>query len=203
MPHTPRHIRARRTRRSCIAALVTCLALPAASWATAPNFDAVSWLPLGCERADMVVPASPITVSFAGNHANPPAFVSYDADYLYFRYRMDDNPSSGGGFVQASWAAFMQVPSGDQFQYQYQLLLNGKNGNNDAIEIYKNTNPTDIQFPQFHVDPQDQMYSYPAGSLARTVPAGTSFNGGADWFVDFAFPVTALVAATNGEIANA
>src|SRR5262249_10411491 len=132
-----------------------------------------------------------------------PAFVSYDADYLYFRYRMDDNPSSGGGFVQASWAAFMQVPSGDQFQYQYQLLLNGKNGNNDAIEIYKNTNPTDIQFPQFHVDPQDQMYSYPAGSLARTVPAGTSFNGGADWIVDLAFPVTALVAATNGEIANA
>src|SRR5262245_50081900 len=203
MPHTPRSIRARRAARHCIAAMVTCLVLPAASWAAGPNFDAVSWLPLGCDRADMVVPSSPAAVSFAGNHANPPAFYSYDADYLYFRYRMDSNPASGGGFAQVLWAAFMQVPSSNpeaRFQYQYQLLLNGKS---DTIEIYKNTQPHDIQFSQFkfHVDQQVQTYSAPAGSLARVVAAGTSFNGGSDWFVDFAFPVTTLVA--KGVIASA
>src|SRR5262249_6621195 len=190
MPCAPRSIGARRAARHCIAGLVTCLLLPAASWAAGPNFDAVSWFPLGCERADMVVSASPATVSFAGNHANPPAFYGYDKYYLYFRYRMDANPSSGSGFAQALWTAFMQVPSGDPFQYQYQLLLNGKS---DTIEIYENTSPSDIHFPQFHVDPQKLRYSAPASSLARAVPAKTSFNGGSDWFVDFAFPVKALV----------
>ena len=149
----------------------------------------------------MITPASPAAASFAGNHANPPAFYSYDANYLYFRYRMDSNPASGGGFAPYVWTAFMQVSSGDPFQYQYQLLLNGKS---DTIEIWRNTNPSDIHFPQFHVDTQVQAYPpTPAGSLARAVAAGTSFNGGPDWFVDFAFPVTTLVAATKGEIASA
>ncbi len=49
MPHASRSIGARRAARNCIAALVTCLLLPAASWAAGPNFDAVSWLPLGCD----------------------------------------------------------------------------------------------------------------------------------------------------------
>ena len=205
MPHTPRPIGARRAARSCIAALVTCLVLPAASWAAGPNFDAVSWLPLGCDRADLITPASPAAASFAGNHANPPAFYSYDANYLYFRYRMDSNPASGGGFAQYVWTAFMQVPSGDPFQYQYQLLLNGKS---DTIEIWRNTNPSDIHFPQFHVDAQVQAYPpTPAGSLARAVAAGTSFNGGPDWFVDFAFPVQALVGSkaitSAGDLAQA
>src|SRR5262245_36050405 len=189
MPCAPRSIGALRAARNCIAALLTCLVLPAASWAAAPNFDAVSWLPLGCDRTDMVVPSSPATASFVGNHANPPAFYSYDADYLYFRYRMDENPLNGG-LAQNVWTALMQVPSGNPFQYQYQLSLNGKA---DTIEIWKNTQPHNISFPHFQVDPEANVYSAPFSSLARAVQAGTSFNGRADWFLDFAFPVQALV----------
>jgi uncharacterized repeat protein (TIGR01451 family) len=158
----------------------------------------------------MVVPSSPATVSFVGNHANPPAFYGYDTDYLYFRYRMDGNPSSGVGFAQALWTAFMQVPSknpDDRFEYQYQLLLNGKS---DTIEIWQNTDPQPIQFDQsgqFHVDTQVRAYYDAAGSLARVVAAGTSFNGGPDWFLDFAFPVKTLakygVISTADDLAQA
>jgi hypothetical protein len=185
---------ARRPPRSCLAFLVACLALPAASWAGGPAFGAVSWLPLGCDRTDMVSASSPAAASFAGDPANPPAFYGYDADYLYFRYRMDADPSSGGGFAQYSWTALMQVPSGNPFQYQYQLSLNGKS---DTIEIWHNTTASDVDFsPLFHDDADVQLFSvaYTTDSLARVVPAGTSFNGQPDWFVDFAFPVTTLIA---------
>jgi uncharacterized repeat protein (TIGR01451 family) len=186
---------------------VTSLLLPAASWAAGPNFDAVSWLPLGCDRPDMVSPSSPAAASFAGDRANLPAFYAYDADYLYFRYRMDANPSGPGGFTQDSWTALMQVPSGDPFEYQYELALNG---NTDTIEIWQNTNAQPVDFsPLFHDTPEKQLFTVPYSteSLARTVPANTSFNGQADWFVDFAFPVPTLVAtgviASAGDLAQA
>src|SRR5262245_22326959 len=158
-----------------------------------PNFDAVTWRPLGCDTPDLITPDSPRSASFAGDHANLPAYYAYDAGYLYFRYRMDTNPASGGGFDQFAWTALMQVPSDDpddRFRYQYGLSLNGKN---DRIEIWQNTTASPVRFPQFQDAPEKLLYSVPAVSLARTVAAGTSFKGTADWFVDFAFPVSALL----------
>src|SRR5262245_21714810 len=114
---------------------------------------------------------------------------------------MDADPSGSHGFAQYSWTALMQVPSGDRFQYQYQLSLNGKD---DTIEIWHNTPASDIDFsPIFHDDAEEQLYtvSYKTGALARTVPALTSFNGQPDYFVDFAFPVSTLIA--KGAIASA
>src|SRR5262249_48807798 len=109
-----------------IAAFVAILLVPAASFAAgpnfdAPNFDAVTWSPLGCDSPDLIVGASPSSVSFVGDQANMPAFYAYDANYLYFRYRMDSDPRQGSGFQQFVWTALMQVPSGNRFQYQYQL----------------------------------------------------------------------------------
>src|SRR5262245_41106724 len=114
---------ARRFAWSPVAALVACLALPATSMAegpaAAPNFDLVSWNPLGCNTPDLITPDSPRSASFAGDHVNLPAYYAYDTDYLYFRYRMDETPASGSGFAQYAWTALMQVPSGNRFQYQY------------------------------------------------------------------------------------
>src|SRR4029450_7520043 len=111
-----------RARRS-IAALAPRLVPPAASFAAGPNFDAVTWRPLGCDTPDLISPDSPSSASFAGDHANLPAYYAYDADYLYFRYRMDTNPASGGGFAQYVWTALMQVPSGQRFHSQHHVSL--------------------------------------------------------------------------------
>src|SRR5262249_13220641 len=185
--------------RRCLAFLVACLALPAASWASGPAFGAVGWLPLGCARTDMVSPSSPAAASFVGDPANPPAFYGYDANYLYFRYRMGADPFSGGALAQYSWTALMQVPSGNPYQYQYQLSLNGKT---DTIEIWQNTTASDVDFsPLFHDDAEAKLFSvkYTTGALAESVPA--NFEGHSAYFVDFAFPVPTLVA--NGVIASA
>ena len=193
MPYAHRSIGARRAARSCIAALLTCLALPAASWAAGPNFDAVSWFPLGCNSPDLILGnASPSSVRFVGNQVSLPAFYAYDANYLYFRYRMDSDPRQGSGFQQYVWTALMQVPLGNQFQYQYQLSLNGKGGGS-TIEIWHNTVASNISFPHFQDDAEVQLYSSPVGSLARAEKAGTNFNNNPDWFVDFAFPVQTLI----------
>jgi hypothetical protein len=51
----------------------------------------------------------------------------------------------------------MQVPSGNAFQYQYQLSLNGKT---DTIEVWQNTIAMDIDFsPLFHDDAEVKLFS--------------------------------------------
>src|SRR5262249_37312750 len=138
------------------------LFLPAASFATTgPNFDAVTCLQLGCDSPDLIVPPSRASACCGGNQATPPAFYAYDADYLYFRYRMDDDPGHGGGFDQYVWTALMQVPSGNRFQYQYQLSLNGKNASGDSIEIWGNTVASDTPFPPFQAHPYENLQRVP------------------------------------------
>src|SRR5262245_20750929 len=187
------------------------LTLAAAAWAAGPAFDTVNWSPLGCDNPNLIHPDSPAAASFAGDSTNPPAFYGYDADYLYFRYRMDADPRSGGGFAQYSWTALMQVSTVNPFQYQYQLSLNGKNGKGDTIEIWQNdpTTASDVSFTPLFQDTADfKRYSVvynaldPLHPLARVVPAGTSFNGQPDWFVDFAFPVSTLMAPGVDAIAS-
>ena len=104
------------------------------------------------------------------NAAQAPAFYAFDADYLYFRYRMNGDPTGSGGFAQYAWTALMQVPSGNPFQYQYQLSLNGQT---DTIEVWENTNAQDIDFsPLFHDDAEVKLHGEPYGTLARVVRPG-------------------------------
>src|SRR5689334_24546109 len=72
-----------------------------------PDFDAVTWTPLGCETPDLVSHTSPAAVDFAGNAAYPAAYFAHDASYLYFRYRTNGDPSMVHGFAQYSWTALM------------------------------------------------------------------------------------------------
>src|SRR5262245_35412440 len=183
----------RRTNWITRAALAVCLALAGATRAAAasPNFDAVQWTALGCPNADLITHDSPATADFAGSNqpGDEPAYYAYDSSFLYFRFRMDGNPGSGGGFAQNNWTALMQVPGGDRFKYQYQLSLNGKD---DTIEIWKNDPNTAqvIDFtPLFHDDSETKMFStaFNAGGmiLARSLSDGSN-----DFFLDFAFPVS-------------
>jgi hypothetical protein len=174
----------------CCLAVAAAIVRPAAAQA-APDFDAVSWTAIACDNPDLIAETSPSSVDFVGNAMSSPAFYAFDADYLYFRYRMDGDPGSSSGFDQYSWTALMQVPAGNAFQYQYQLSLNGKD---DTIEIWANTVAQDIDFsPTFHDDAEVPLFVQNYGNLARRLVADTSFGGGPDYFVDFAFPVSVLV----------
>jgi uncharacterized repeat protein (TIGR01451 family) len=183
-----------------VLALGLLVAAGAARAQASPDFDAVAWRPIGCPAADLTADTSPSAVNFVGNATFPASYYAFDADYLYFRYRMDGDPSGPGGFAQYSWTALMQVPSGDPFQYQYQLSMEGQN---DNVEIWANTVASDIDFsPQFQDDSEVRLFSQPYGTLARHLVAGdgSSFGNDPDYFVEFAFPVATLLA--NGVIAD-
>jgi hypothetical protein len=87
----------------------------------------------------------------------------------------------------------MQVGSGNPFQYQYQLSLNGKSDTIEDLAEHGGLRRV-LSSPLFHDSAGSSSSLSPTpGSLARVVPAATSFNGQPDWFVDFAFPVSTLV----------
>src|SRR5262249_13095010 len=87
--------------------------LPRRPRGAGPGFGAVSWTAGGCPAADLLADTSPRSVNFGGDATYPAAYYAYDATYLYFRFRMDGDPSGPFGFDQYSWTALMQVPSGN------------------------------------------------------------------------------------------
>ena len=198
--HTKTHL----VRRIQLALTLSAalLAFAPAAMAQVPDFDAVAWQPLGAGVSEPAGDESPSAVDLVGDAAHAPAFAAHDASFLYFRYRVNGDPAGSGGFHSYAWNMLLQVPSGNPFQYQYELSVNGKS---DTVEIWANTSAMDVDFSPLFNDPAEvQLFSQAAGSvpLARHLVAGDStFDGDADYFVDVAFPVATLVA--KGIIATA
>ena len=195
----------KRSRSTTLMALAatTLLAVARAAHAQAPDFDAVAWTPLACQADEPAGDESPSAVDLVGDASHRAAYFAHDASYLYFRYRVDGDPAGSGGFQSYAWNTLMQVPSGNPFQYQYELSLDGKS---DTVEVWANTSASNIDFSPLFNDPAEtNLFTTPAAtlSLARHGVAndGSTFGGNTDYFVDVAFPVTALVDA--GVIATA
>ena len=188
--------------RTILAALALVVAAGMAH-AQAPNFDAVAWKPLDCGIGDPAGDETPAAVDLVGDATHLSAFMGNDASFLYFRFRVNSDPAGSGGFASYAWNALMQVPSGNPFQYQYELSLNGKS---DTVEVWANTSASNIDFSPLFNDPAEkQLFSQPAMTtpLARHLVTGdgSNFGGNPDYFVDFAVPVSALIDA--GVIASA
>jgi hypothetical protein len=183
-----------------------------------PDFDSVTWTTLACGNG--VAPpgdSSPSSTDIVGDLAHPATSYAWDASYLYFRFRMDGSPTGPRGFDQYAWVSLMQVPTGNAFQYQYELALNGKGSDDDfgntggqqgdTIEIWRNTTAANVDFSPLFNDPaetrlfaQRNDYAGPGTvnttPLARIVAAtdGSSFGGNADYFIDLAVPISVLIA---------
>ena len=186
-------ISTRRPARTCIASLM-CLTLAAAAWAGGPDFGSVNWSPLGCDRPDMVSASSPAAASFAGDSANPPAL-------LRLRRRLPLFPVPDGCqslerrrvcpvFVDGARAGGVgqsipvPVPALAERQERHHRDLAEHGGLRRVLlsALPRQRRGRALLCPLHH-------------GLARAiVPAATSFNGQPDWFVDFAFPVSTLVA---------
>ncbi len=186
-----------------LAAFLVLTACATTARAQAPDFDAVTWKPLACAAGDPAGDESPSAVDLVGDAAHRAVVYAHDDAYLYVRFRVDGNPGTTGHFVNYTWNLLMQVPSGNPFQYQYELSLNGKS---DTVEIWANTSAKNISFsPLFNDSAETKLFSEPAGTtpLARGMVTGdgSTFGGNPDYFVDVAFPVSAMI--DNGVIASA
>jgi len=205
--------RAQGLRTACfgLVALVV-LGATAAGAAGDPDFGAVRWAALDCAPGgDPAGDESPSSADLVGDPSHPATYYAYDAKYLYFRYRLDSDPTSKGGFVENIWSALMQVPSGNPKQYQYEIAVNGKS---DSLELWANTSAKDLSFsPNFNDGAEVRVFAQGVNAangstvnatpLVRAVPTGdgSAFGGTPDYFLDFAMPINVLVA--NGVIADA
>ena len=195
--------------RRVLCALALSIAATGAARAQAnPDFDAVAWTALGCAADPLTNADTRAEVDLVGDAGFPAAYVAQDATYLYFRYRVDGDPrASRRGFLSSSdWTMLVQVPSGSGFEYQYQLSLNGDGATNaDTIEVWSNTTAEPLTFdPLFTDQPEAKIFSQVFDApdvnttpLARGIPTGdgSEFNGTPDFFVEVAFPLTALITA--------
>ena len=202
-------------RLLCVVCLLGLLGAPRARAQANPDFDAVTWTPLTCTAGTLTAFDPRGDVNLVGDGNFPAAYVGQDATYLYFRYRVDQTPLGSSGFDRFSaWTTLLQVPSGNPFQYQYQLALNGSGKGGDTVEVWKNDPASDLTFsPVFTDDSDTLLFSQVEDSvgpgtvntspLARAVQAtdGSGFLGTPDYFVDVAFPISVLIA--NGVVASA
>ena len=186
--------------------VVLVLASVARAQIDAP-FDTVAWKRL-CAATEPDALVSPKWADLVGNAMYPSSYFAFDANFLYLRYRVNGDPRGAGNFANAAWSVLVQVPGGNGFQYQYQLVVNGTpRAAHDPIEIWQNTAAADIVFnPLFQDDADTRLFAREhdtSGLLARTKPTsdGSRFGRDEDWFVDVAFPVGDLIAS--GVIADA
>ncbi len=178
---------------------------PAGAQVPNPDFDAVVWTPLGCGASPATVSAPRGEVDLVGDATSAAAYTALDATYLYFRYRVNGDPSGQHGFAGSSdWNMLLQLPSGDPFQYQYQIALNGDGQGGDTVELWANSVAQDVTFdPPFTDEPDvqlfQQVFDTVGPGIVNTTPlarlvATTGLLDATDWFVDVAFPIAVLAA---------
>src|SRR5437773_5421920 len=109
--------------------------------APGPNFDTAPFQAFTCS-SDPVNDENPNAVDLVGSAQYPAAYFAHDASYVYFRYRVNGDATGPGGFAQYAWVALMQSASGNPFQYQYELSLNGVGNRDDS---FGNKKPDDIE----------------------------------------------------------
>jgi hypothetical protein len=120
-----------------------------------------------------------------GDPGLPSAFYAADADYLYFRLRIDIDPrerESPLGLRPFGWAVEFDIDD-DLSDWEVLSIVNGIHTPDD-VDVQGNT----VQ--KFPGDPNDDSevalpVRKPVGDWARVVPAGSDLNGTPDYFVDW------------------
>src|SRR5207249_101385 len=108
---------------------------------------------------------NPGAIDMVGDAAYPVAYFGRDSGFLYFRLRVNADAAGTRGFAQNAWVALLQTPTGNAFQYQYALALNGNGADDDfgntggqrgdTVEIHQNTSPEDFLFSGNFNDPAE------------------------------------------------
>lgn len=138
-----------------------------------PSFDPVADEPGAVAERDIV------------GDANAPAMWIYsNGDHVFFRMRIDDDPTQGMSLKPFAWG--IEFDTDDDLQ-TYELLLI-VDGGAEEVALRRNTIQEALNDPN---DPAEQtIISWPVETHARIVLAengfASNFGGNEDWFVDFA-----------------
>jgi hypothetical protein len=173
--------------RRTVAGIVLTLGALLGTAARAQTFPA-TFAPLYCPRGLMIDAYRDQSGAIddrdiVGSVDRPAGLRAVDAQFLYFRMRLDASPMQGGGLTQFAWGFELST---DNDPTNYEILIS-VDGASQMVGLYSNTVTT---IPDSPADPADQLImSYPFAQNGRVVDAGPSiFAGGNDSFIDMAVP---------------
>jgi hypothetical protein len=151
-----------------------------------PCFDGGVIVPMFDDRQDE--PGAFLERDLVGDAGAPAGLRAADPNFLYVRFRVDEDPAPGGTPLPFAWGLLLDT-DGDASTYEVMLLADGGAG---AVSIYQNTSVT----PGNLRDPPDPTPVTPSSAWdlrARSELApGSSSGGNPDYFVDVAFSWTDL-----------
>lgn len=127
-----------------------------------------------------------------GDATHPALYFYADADFLYFRMRVDADPLQGTELRPFGWGVELDT-DGDRTTYELLGEVDGIS-NPDVVVLARNTMQ---RSPDDPADPVEQrITTYDAATHARGVPAegafASSFGGTPDFFVDWALSLADL-----------
>lgn len=121
-----------------------------------------------------------------GDATNAAAYIYNDGIDLYFRLRLDADPSQGGGLSAFGWGVLIDTDL-DAHDYEFMLMLDGI-ANPDEIYLAKNVVQQNIDDPSDKPEQIEWIKPATAGTDYIVSQAPTSFTGDPDYFLDFRVP---------------
>jgi uncharacterized protein (TIGR03382 family) len=174
---------------------VFALTSAAADAATFPG-DA-AYVPLRCAGGVMTdlpadVPSSPADRDLVGNTAAPAGLRAGDAQFLYLRIRVNQDPAPppAGTLHPFAWGMAFDL-DGDRRTYELLITVDGIAAPAGTVSVFTNRVSTLINDPADLAD-LPAAASFAFATNARTVTAGTTTGGDPDFFVDIAVPWATL-----------
>ncbi len=116
---------------------------------------------------------------------------------FFLRMRLDIPPGTGSPTIDNlksfGWGILIDT-DGDLADYEFALMANGIT---EEIEFAKNTSKTGVGDPSDSAETLLKSYTNDFGTSGniRVIDAGTSFNGNADYFLDFSLPLSDFLGA--------
>lgn len=178
----------RASRARTAAFLVSCVAACSAlAWPSAGQ-----WIPVYRNNAfvDDDIGDTNGSRNVVGDATNAAAFVFNDGTYLHFRLRLDDDPTGKGGqgLLQSfGWGVEFDTNLNGT-DYEWLLMVDGIG--TEEIALRQNTVQGTINDPGDSSEITAAVISLAANHQVNL--ANTSFNGDADYFLDWRFPYDTL-----------
>jgi hypothetical protein len=179
-------------------ALTSAAIFTLASAARAATFPGdAAYVPLRCAGHVMTdplgdVPSSPGDRDLVGDTAAPAGLRAGDAQFLYLRIRVNQDPAPppAGTLHPYAWGMAFDL-DGDRRTYELLITVDGIATPAGTVSVFTNQASTPINDP---ADPADTpaAATFAFANAARTVAAGTSTGGDPDFFVDLAVPWATL-----------
>jgi hypothetical protein len=111
-----------------------------------------------------------------------------DADFLYLRLRVDQDPGPAGALHPYAWGMAFDL-DGDRTSYELLITVDGIGSPDGLVSVFTNRTITAANSP---ADPADlpAAATIPFADAAQTHAADTATGNNADFFVDLALPWT-------------